>query len=118
MSDPVVNAQLLEYELKDQWGPWRFDTPRLCLVHEQISYEIDLERINSCAEMLDWIFQIQGKVEIYEAAEVPAAFADIFKPQANCCSFGIEKEFSGSSLAKKYAKELADAGFKSWTLPL
>ena len=34
------------------------------------------------------------------------AFDDIFEPQANCCSFGKEKQFNGSKLAKEYAKNL------------
>ena len=36
-----------------------------------------------------------------------------FRPQANCCSFGKEKEFSGSKLAKKYAKKLKNSTDKS-----
>ena len=95
---------------KRRWGRWRFVSSNLTLLHDN-SYEIDLERINSCAQMLDWIFQLNHKVSRHYGEDVVKdlvqAFDDIFKPQGNCCSMGNEKEFSGTKLAEAYASKLA-----------
>ena len=94
---------------KSRWGHWRFVSSNLTLLHDN-SYEIDLERINSCAEMLDWIFQLNHKVSCHYGEDVVKelveAFDDIFEPQGNCCSMGNERPFSGTKLAKAYALEL------------
>ena len=91
--------------VRDKWGPWRFKD-NLVLANEE-NYEIDLEQINSSAKMLDWIFQIKKKGrEEFCVKSLVQAFGDIFEPQSNCCSFGIDKQFSGSKLAKQYRSEL------------
>tara|TARA_R100000655_G_scaffold64935_1_gene103438 strand:+ start:120 stop:779 length:660 start_codon:yes stop_codon:yes gene_type:complete len=91
----------------DKWGDWYFDKSNLTLTFLPMSYEIDLARINSCASMLDWIFQLNGKKYSQDCVkDLINAFGRIFEPQANCCSFEINKKFSGSELAKKYAKVL------------
>jgi hypothetical protein len=91
--------------VRDKWGPWRFED-NLVLVNGE-DYEIDLEQINSSAKMLDWIFQVNSKGrEEFCVKSLVQAFRDIFKPQSNCCSFGIDKQFSGSRLAKQYRSEL------------
>lgn len=104
--------QSLDIPVKDTWGPWRFKRSTLTLDHKKAMYEIDLERINSCAEMLDWIFQLNHKNDdlhgVDVAKDLVEAFDDIFRPQRNCCSWGREKEFSGSKLAKAYAAKLRD----------
>ena len=98
-----------QISVKERWGRWRFVSSNLTLLHDN-SYEIDLERINSCAQMLDWIFQLNHKNdEVYGvdvAKDLVEAFDDIFNPQGNCCSMGKEKEFSGTKLAEAYASEL------------
>jgi len=106
---------VLDFTPNDRWGQWRFDSPRLCLVHEELDYEVDLERINTCAAMLDWIFQIAGKVEEYEFENFVRALHEIFHPQAKCCSHGVEKEFYGTQLAKEYAGKLTAHGKKPWS---
>ena len=94
---------------KRRWGHWLFVSSNLTLLHDN-GYEIDLERINSCAEMLDWIFQLNHKVSRHYGEDVVKelveAFDDIFEPQGNCCSMGNERSFSGTKLAKAYAIEL------------
>tara|TARA_Y100000114_G_scaffold120772_1_gene115800 strand:+ start:375 stop:836 length:462 start_codon:yes stop_codon:yes gene_type:complete len=108
------------WPVRKQWGYWIFRSSNLVLELQTKrggwAYEIDLERINSTAEMLDWIFQLNHKNRFGESiygnenqdliGDLIQAFDDIFKPQANCCSRGKEKEFSGSELAKAYAKKL------------
>lgn len=94
---------------KSRWGQWRFKSSNLILKHDN-GYEVDLEGINSCAEMLDWIFQLNHKVDAFYGEDVVKnlveAFDDIFYPQANCCSYGAERQFNGSELAKAYALKL------------
>ena len=98
--------ELLRFPIRNKWGPWRFED-NLVLVNGE-DYEIDLEQINSSAKMLDWIFQISHKIRKSEycVESLVEAFDDIFKPQSNCCSFGADKQFSGSKLAKEYRSKL------------
>jgi len=53
-------------------------------------YEIDLERCRTSAEVLDWIFQVQGKT--WATAEIVnnllEALDDLLNPQGTLCSFG------------------------------
>lgn len=90
----------------EQWGPWRFQDNLVLTNNDE--YDIDLEQINSSAKMLDWIFQISHKVrkDIYCVESLVEAFDDIFCPQQNCCSWGNNKEFSGTKLAEAYRKKL------------
>lgn len=91
--------------VKDQWGPWRFKE-NLVLINDA-EYDIDLEKINSNSEMLDWIFQVSHKrQDIYCVKSFVNALDDIFGPQRNCCSWGQDKSFSGSKLAKEYRSKL------------
>lgn len=79
------------------WGSWRFEPSNLTLVWDGY-YEIDLEEINTSAALLDWLFQCQHR----DIHHLMAAFTYIFRPQATICSYGSEKAFSGSQLAKAY----------------
>jgi hypothetical protein len=81
-----------------QWGKWWLDVKRLCLVYQPEGrsggYEVDIEQINSSAEMLDWIFQINNKgwASAKDIADLLEAFGDIFYPQANLCSGGVDSQ--------------------------
>jgi hypothetical protein len=90
------------------FGVWRFSAIDLTLQHKKHGlYSIELKQINTTAQMLDWIFQINQKnMEIYGDSAVKdliKAFFYIFRPQANCCSYGLEKSFNGGALAATYA---------------
>ena len=116
--------ELNEYKwpVRRKWGYWIFRSTTLVLELQTKrggwAYEVDLERINSTAQMLDWIFQLNHKRRYGDSVygnenqdligDLIQAFDDIFEPQGNCCSCGKEKEFSGSKLAKAYAKRLKD----------
>jgi|TARA_Y100000052_G_C2881253_1_gene45610 hypothetical protein len=105
-----------EEQASYKWGGWYFgkehltldllDTPEGNYPHENPFYQVDLETINSSAKMLDWIFQVNGKVSKMYGFDVCQnlinAFDDIFKPQKNCCSYGADKKFDGSKIAKEY----------------
>lgn len=87
------------------YGPWEFDSENLTLTHE--GYEIDLETIDSPAEMLDWISQLAQKSWITPDAlgHLVLAFEDIFSPQANLCGSGVPKTINATELLRgKYPK--------------
>ncbi len=105
-----------EEQASFKWGGWYFgkkhltldllDTPEGSYSHKDPFYQIDLEQINSSSQMLDWIFQVNGKVSkmygLSVCQDLINAFEEIFKPQKNCCSMGINKKFDGSKIAKEY----------------
>ncbi|MBD2110152.1 hypothetical protein [Nodosilinea sp. FACHB-13] len=90
-----------------RWGDWNFNASNLTLNHTVEGYEIDLEEINSSAEMLDWIFQVRNKQwgTPQVLFDLITAFEEILKPQSNYCSFGVDKRANGSELAKSFAKK-------------
>ena len=49
----------------DWWDPWRYTTKALeieyCDKDGKYKYGVDLQRCNSSAEVLDWIFQVDDK---------------------------------------------------------
>jgi len=105
-----------EEQASFKWGGWYFgkkhltldllDTPEGNYSHKDPFYQIDLEQINSSSKMLDWIFQVNGKVSkmygLNVCQDLINAFEEIFRPQKNCCSMGINKKFNGSKIAKEY----------------
>jgi hypothetical protein len=91
-----------------KWGPWSINEKHLTLVHKQ-GYEVSLRDCNSSADVLDWIFQVQGKTWADSATLVGLleAFADVLHPQENYCSGGVDHKADGGELAKRY---VADPG--------
>lgn len=67
--------------------------------------DVDLEEINSCAEMLDWIFHMHKRHNAEEFYEFCKLLDKIFNPQANCCSWGKEKKFNGTALTTEFIKK-------------
>lgn len=58
-----------------KWGNWKFDADTLALDYApqgHWQYEIDLERCATSAQLLDWVFQIQGK-EIFSPKDLAAS---------------------------------------------
>tara|TARA_Y100000114_G_C11595902_1_gene248005 strand:- start:116 stop:466 length:351 start_codon:yes stop_codon:yes gene_type:complete len=109
MNPQTLNEILVNIKYPQKWGSWYF-TKKLTLdlkVKGNIVYWIDLKNIDSCAEMLDWIFQISCKSYTKGHIEdLIQALNDIFIPQANCCSSGKEKKFIGKKLAQEYKNQL------------
>ena len=75
------------------WGCWIYHPENFtleCRDERGFIYEVDLELCRTSAEMLDWIFQVQGKT--WATAEIVKdlldAFDDLLSPQACLCSFG------------------------------
>lgn len=87
--------------MQRSWGPYIvFDPDRLVLVFDVdgYDYEVDIEECTTSAEMLDWIFQINGKQWLKTEKEnaeligrLVQAFDDLLNPQATLCSWGQEQ---------------------------
>lgn len=94
---PVVVGQ--------RWGKWQL-TANLTLVFDRWKYEIDLERIDMCAEMLDWIFQLAPKRFISNAdlGHFVRALNEIFCPQHNLCGMGREHPFNAAEYLRRLLK--------------
>jgi len=90
------------------WGEWRFDPDVLVLVHDRWRYDVDLEEIDSSAEMLDWVFQIHRKGDMDVVGFLRGLNAVLY-PQENYCSWGEDKRPSGSELAKAFAARMRAA---------
>ena len=92
-----LHEQLEEIRPHDgqTWGKWKLNTGLYTLTHADFEFEIRLDEISSCAEMLDWIFQLRAKTWITneDMGDLTQAFDDIFQPQATMCSGGREKTF-------------------------
>lgn len=78
--------------MKAQYGPWKYVAKNLTVVH-QCGYEIDMERWNTSAQVLDWIFQIHDKpwADNHTIRGLLDAISDAVNPQANLCSGGKSK---------------------------
>jgi hypothetical protein len=95
-----------------KWGSWVLDSERWCLVYlgEPVlrgegadeytaylgEYEIDLEHVRQSSQMLDYVFQINGKswATARVSKDLLNALDDVFNPQANLCSGGGNKSIS------------------------
>ena len=98
-------SELTEELTKNAWNGWFYKPKENSLVYKPVDYWVDIE-LNSCAEVLDWVFQIHGKS--WATPDVTKGFLealdDIFAPQTNCCPWGNEKEFSGEKLSLLFYK--------------
>ena len=91
-----------------KWDNWTLCKDNYTLTYDEngrYMYEIDLETIQTPAQMLDWIFQIRGKAWASDRAicALLEAFYAIFKPQASLCSYGSSKR-----ITRDHIKELVN----------
>ena len=103
----AVDAVPPSWDSARQWGGWSLQTDNWTLVYRGEGYSIDLEDCNTSAELLDWIFQIEGKswTTPQVLSDLLHAFSDIFDPQANLCSGGASKRINASNyLRKRYGR--------------
>lgn len=90
---------------RTEWGPWFFSTD-YCLVNKPTRYEIDLENINTTADILNWLMHMSTKHDDDYGEDflyyLSTAFTDILR----FCGLDSTKnlEFDGRKLCKKYAK--------------
>jgi len=73
----------------DWWGPWRYNARVLSLEYYDGQgnwrYEVDLERCKNCADIMDWIFQLNTKAwcTYEEMGHLVKALGDLLHPQQN-----------------------------------
>jgi hypothetical protein len=98
----------------ERWAPWVLDTQDYALVRmgerEVADYPVDLLTCVNSAEVLDWIFQIEGR---WDGEVTPAfirAIDDILHPQANLCSMGQPKTLTPKAIKQLVAE--ADAKYR------
>jgi hypothetical protein len=100
---------------RNRWGNWHLkrDTWELEYVRHfpnrhAIYYWINLEEINTCGAMLDWVFQLSSKtwMSLEDRADLIEAFREIFDPQANLCSFRGNREIDAPRYLRERYKEL------------
>lgn len=65
-----------------QWGRWTFNAETACLetdVHPGLVYQVRVDEMNTSAEILDWLFQLEEKswVTSENLGDVVRAVADI-----------------------------------------
>lgn len=75
------------------WGKWTLK-PNLTLIHRDAPwYEVDIERMRTSAETLDWIFQVRtlGWMKPQDLSDLIEAIDDLIRPQATLCSGGVER---------------------------
>jgi len=84
-----------KHRMMNGWGSWYLDTenPALVFQFENIEYDIPLEKCNTSAQILDWVYQIYNKswAKPNDVYNLLRAFNDIADVQHFFCSFGIER---------------------------
>jgi len=91
--DEVV-SELEQHRKRTRWGRWRLDAKvRVLAFYEngRWLYEVDLDRCRTCAELLDWIYQLHGKrwLSDRDLRDFLNAVDDVVDGvQAKYCSFG------------------------------
>jgi hypothetical protein len=77
------------------WGPWKLNLKSRCLVYttgpSHNRYECDLERMNSSAEILDWIIQVSHWATPEDLGSFVEAIRDVLDPQATVCGGGRDR---------------------------
>ena len=101
----------------NKWGRWKYNPAAHCLEivkyigGHTFSYEVDLDRCNTGAKLLDWIYQVHGKNDISpdDVADLVYAVDDILDGvQSKLCSSGKNIEFD----VGKYLIEKVDPLFE------
>lgn len=77
------------------FGPWRVNRRLrvITLPIRGIFYEIDLDRCKTCAQVMDWIFQVAGKTwaDPDIIGWLVRALDEVLRPQETMCSNGKER---------------------------
>jgi len=102
---------------ENKWGRWKYNpgTHDLEIVKQlgghKFTYGVDLDRCNTGAKLLDWIYQVQGKnwISPDDVADLVYAVEDILDVvQSKLCSFGRNMDFD----VNHYLSERIDPIFK------
>jgi hypothetical protein len=86
-----------EPKKRTRWGRWRFIERNNTLEYRRedgsCPYYIDLDEMRTSAQCLDWIFQLHSKAWMSDRdrTDLLQAIKERIDPQANLCSFGVER---------------------------
>jgi hypothetical protein len=83
------------------FGTWTLEADELVLKRQHWR-RVDLERCNSSAQILDWIFHYRGRLAEKEMWDLLLAIEVILQPRANYCSCGVDKRTSGLELLNQH----------------
>jgi len=72
---------------------WYYSARHRTLTYRPLNYEIDLHRCRTSAGVLDYICQVADKTWATDhvLASLVRQLDNVLDPQANLCSFGVEK---------------------------
>ena len=111
---PKTNVKTPD-NINKTWGPWSFEVTEYnnkiyyCLYHEAMDYEIDLEYVDSTADIYDWVAHMSAKNQnlygdgcVYFLCQ---AFNDICE-QSNIVLRNGNAEFKGLKVAAKYYRRI------------
>jgi hypothetical protein len=110
-SDAAHSASAHSPSHGQRWGAWRLNLRTLELEYvsdaqsNSIMYAIDLERCQTPAQLLDWIFQLHAKtwLSAKDAADLLAALDAVLYPQRNLCPGGLPRTLDVSALLSPQA---------------
>ncbi|MGW9541957.1 hypothetical protein ACWHA6_36340 [Streptomyces anthocyanicus] len=96
---------------REEIRPWTLDPERYVLEFD--GYEVDLERMRTSAEALDWIFQVAGKAWASDKVIAGLIFAieGLLHPQESLCSGGGSKSMTEGEIRARiddHADEFTD----------
>lgn len=101
----VILGAVRPRESKTRWGRWWLNRSVNALEFHigdnwrgvpepgRMIYDIDLDKMKTSAQCLDWIFQVAFKtwMTAQDRSDLLEAIRDTVHPQANLCSFGVER---------------------------
>tara|TARA_R110001632_G_scaffold158041_1_gene276190 strand:+ start:193 stop:549 length:357 start_codon:yes stop_codon:yes gene_type:complete len=94
---------------RQKWGKWRYDPNTFYLTYNNW-YPVDLTTKDNNSKISDLIFQISTKEsdkwDSNCVGDLVKAIADIFHPQENCCSRGVNMQFNAKKLCEAYNERL------------
>ena len=97
---------------KNKRGIWQYNAETHCIECQKVVeghkfwYEVDLERCKNSAQLLDWIFQVEGKswINSKDLGDLCRCIDTIVDVQSQYCSMGVDHAVD----IKKYLKTKVD----------
>lgn len=99
----------------NEWDGWVLDTDRAAFVHRPEGYSIDFDRLLTAADIVNWIFHLNGKG--WGVKCLPGfimALDDVLDPQS---SFRNEMGFTPDSIRTQVSAFISDPQIPLTRLP-
>ena len=104
-----VDGWVFQASFPLEFGNWKVVASNLTLKHKVEYWEIDLERCNTTAQILDWIFHMRNKSHWrdQDTLDLLEAFSAILEPMSNFCHGGHERRPIGGAkpIVEKYLRK-------------